>query len=163
MHSLDKYQLAALLPEAHLSKRVAGRNDMETSFIQVPKSACRRYGFQLPVLISLPAYQRCVAVRPSTDTDAKAREALKMLKVLALTKYAIVQAPARATVTEFKLALNTKKFNNLVETLRSQVVVNQECLPMLLIQLASEVATEVAPLASVPSTMASSCPIQEAV
>ncbi|NOU22264.1 MAG: hypothetical protein HOO93_10850 [Methyloglobulus sp.] len=107
------------------------------TLIDVTELAQNRYGFQVPVLLSQLAYQRCVAV---ASGQANQSETLWLFKVLALAKYAIRHCESGATSAGFKVQVNDHKLEPQLETLTALVYPGAELLPVLLIKHASEAA-----------------------
>ena len=89
------------------------------TLIDVTELAQNRYGFQVPVLLSQLAYQRCVAV---ASGQANQSETLWLFKVLALAKYAIRHCESGATSAGFKVQVNDHKLEPQLETLTAHGV-----------------------------------------
>jgi len=112
-----------------------------TALKDVTDLARNRYGYQVPVLMSRIAYQRCVTDPSARAIGGEARENLWLFKVLALAKYAIQHSEPGATLTEFTVPLNDHQRPPTTETLKALVYPGAGQAPVLLIKHASEVAT----------------------
>jgi len=112
-----------------------------TTYKDVTDLARNRYGYQVPVLMSAIAYQRCVTDPSAKAIGGEAGEKLWLFKVLALAKYAIQHSETGATLTAFTVPLNDHKRSPTTETLKALVYPGAGQEPVLLIKHASEIAS----------------------
>jgi hypothetical protein len=137
MKAINEIRRANSLPTDNRGANQDSTTCPGKTLIDVTGLAQNRYGYQVPVLFSQLAYQRCVLVASGQDTQS---ETLWLFKVLALAKYAIRHSESGATSTEFTVPLNDPKLEPTIETLKAVVYPGTSLQPVLLIKHASEAA-----------------------
>ncbi|MFA6094344.1 MAG: hypothetical protein WC757_00420 [Candidatus Paceibacterota bacterium] len=107
--------------------------------INVSAPAHKAYGFTLPVLVTTSAYKRCVELAKTNNINHKRHNVKRrLLKLLALAKLAIQQAPPHTTVTSFKVPLDNRKLHPTLVTMRAVTTLDDGHSPVLLLMLANE-------------------------
>lgn len=140
MKAINEILRATHMPTDNKGASQDTNTNPDKTLIDVTQLAQNRYGYQVSVLMSQIAYQRCVTDPSGRDIGDEARESLWLFKVLALAKYAIGHSESGATSTEFTVPLNDHKLEPTIETLKAVVYPGTGLRPVLLIKHASESA-----------------------